>query len=95
MIAPQQNTLLPSESAQKEPLVADSAELKLLASLEAETVRNLNRLLALYPELATADAQVDPRVLIDVQRLAEQHERTTKLFAKFRARLGLPEPSQQ
>jgi hypothetical protein len=30
--------------------------------------------------------------LIDVQRLAAQHERTTQLFASFRKRLGLPDP---
>jgi hypothetical protein len=84
-----------NQQEKKEPLVADSAELKLLASMENDTVRNLTRLLALYPELSTEGAQVDPLVLRDVQRLAEQHERTTRLFAAFRKRLGLPDPTQQ
>jgi hypothetical protein len=82
------------QQPQKDPLVADSAELKLLAALEADTVRSLNRLLALYPELAEEGAEIDPRVLIDVQRLAAQHERTTALFTDFRKRLGLPDPME-
>ena len=79
----------------KEPLVPDSAELKLLAAFEADTVRSLNNLIELYPELAVEGAQVDPRVLNDVQRLAERHERTTALFARFRERLGMPDPTEQ
>ncbi len=55
----------------------------------------MNRLLALYPELTEAGATIDPRVLRDVQRLAEQHERVSKLFQGFREKLGLPEPSEQ
>ncbi|MBK8180721.1 MAG: hypothetical protein IPK67_17875 [Planctomycetes bacterium] len=79
----------------KEPLVADSAEIKLLAARESGTMRSLERLLALYPELSEPGAAVDPRVLQDVQRLAEQHERITVLFASFRKKLGLPDPSEQ
>jgi hypothetical protein len=75
----------------KNRLVPDSAELKLLARMEVEIVDRLNEMLALYPELAAKD--VDPLVLEDIQRLAERHERATKLFAKLRERLGLPDPS--
>jgi hypothetical protein len=84
-----------NQASPKEALVPDDAELKLLAAMELDTVRCLNRLLELYPELADEAQTVDPRVLQDVQRLAERHERTTVLFKKFRERLGLPEPGQQ
>jgi hypothetical protein len=47
------------------------------------------------PELAEAGAEVDPAVLDDVLRLAERHERTSKLFESFRTRLGLPAPTDE
>jgi hypothetical protein len=52
-------------------------------------------LMLINPELAEAGAEVDPTVLDDVLRLAERHERTSKLFESFRTRLGLPAPTDE
>ena len=35
---------------------------------------------------------LDPLLLEDILRLAHRHERTSDLFGRFRARLGLPDP---
>jgi hypothetical protein len=81
------------EQQQKDRLVPDAAELKLLRRLDVDVIERVNRLLDAYPELSTKE--VDPLVLEDIQRLAERHERVTKLFAAFRERLGLPDPTDQ
>jgi hypothetical protein len=77
----------------KPPLVPDVAELKLLRQLEVDTLDAIDRLVLLYPDLERAD--LEPEVLEDILRLAERHERTSKLFQKFRARLGLPGPEDK
>jgi len=73
-------------------LVPDVAELKLLRRMEVETLDRLNRLLLLNPELLESVDEADPALLDEVLRLAERHERTTRLFETFRVRLGLPAP---
>ncbi len=74
-------------------LVPNQAELKLLRRMEIEIQDGIERLLVLYPELSEEDpADVNPLILEDVLRLAVRHERTSDLFARFRARLGLPDP---
>jgi hypothetical protein len=90
----QQQPQQPQQQQQgQEPLVPDVAELKLLRQLEVDTLGSLDRLLALYPELRSAD--VEPEVLEDVLRLAERHDRTTELFKRFRQRLGIEDPEQK
>lgn len=79
----------------KERLVPDTAELRWLASAELETMQALEQIVRLYPELSESGAEIDPRLLTDVQRLAERHERVTRLFEALRKRLGLPDPAQQ
>jgi hypothetical protein len=81
------------EGQQKDPLVPDAAELKLLRQLEVDTLQSIDRLIAVYPELARGEAE--PEALEDVLRLAERHERTTRLFQQFRAKLGLPAPQEK
>jgi hypothetical protein len=81
------------EGQQKDPLVPDAAELKLLRQLEVDTLQSIDRLIAVYPELARGEAE--PEALEDVLRLAERHERTTRLFQQFRAKLGLPPPEEK
>lgn len=81
------------EGQQKDPLVPDAAELKLLRQLEVDTLQSIDRLIAVYPELARGEAE--PEALEDVLRLAERHERTTRLFQQFRAKLGLPAPEEK
>ncbi len=74
-------------------LVPDVAELKLLRRMEVEVLDSIDELLELYPELAAQDAgDLDPLLLEDILRLAHRHERTSELFGRFRARLGLPDP---
>ena len=77
----------------QEPLVPDVAELKLLRQMEVDTLGALDRLMLLYPDLERAN--LEPEVLEDVLRLAERHERTTKLFQQFRQRLGIDGPEDK
>ncbi|MDP6989057.1 MAG: hypothetical protein QF903_06225, partial [Planctomycetota bacterium] len=66
---------------------------KLLRRMEVEVLDSIDELLELYPELAAQDAgDLDPLLLEDILRLAHRHERTSELFGRFRARLGLPDP---
>jgi len=84
-----------NEGGQNQPenrLVPDVAELKLLRTMEVETIDRLDRVLLLHPELAEEGAEVDPRLFDEILRLAERHERTTVLFGTFRERLGIPPP---
>ena len=76
-------------------LVPDVAELKLLRTMEVETIDRLDRVLLLHPELAEEGAEVDARLFDEILRLAERHERTTVLFGTFRERLGLPPPEAE
>ncbi len=78
----------------KNRLVPDSAELKLLRRMEVETLERLDRLVRLNPEISEQGAEVEPGLADDVLRLAERHERTTRLFEAFRRRLGLPDPPE-
>ena len=74
-------------------LVPDVAELKLLRRMEVEVLDSIDELLELFPELADDDVEgLDPLLLEDILRLAHRHERTSDLFGRFRARLGLPDP---
>ena len=81
-----------SDSGNKERLVPDTAELKLLRRLEVDISESLVHLRTLYPELDDPDFEPDPYVLEDILRLAERHERTTRLFTLFRERLNIPDP---
>jgi len=90
----QQNQQQQNQQSQNR-LVPDVAELQLLRRMELETLDRLDRLMLINPELAEAGAEVDPSVLDDVLRLAERHERTSKLFEAFRTRLGLPAPEEE
>jgi hypothetical protein len=89
-------------------LVADAAELKLLRQLEVENLDALEKFKAAHPELAVGakappegsarprpDVEIDPRLLEDLSRLADRHQRTSDLFEKFRKRLGLPDPGSE
>ncbi|MCY3004125.1 MAG: hypothetical protein NTV21_20200, partial [Planctomycetota bacterium] len=87
----QQQQQQQQEGQNQEALVPDSAELKLLRQLEVDTLEGLDRLRLVYPELESGTAE--PEVLEDVLRLAERHERTSRLFAQFRERLGMPPPT--
>ncbi|MFM7295821.1 MAG: hypothetical protein ACKO4Q_01185, partial [Planctomycetota bacterium] len=89
----QQQQQQEEDGQQKDPLVPDAAELKLLRQLEVDTLSAIDRLLVVYPELARGEAE--PEALEDVLRLAERHERTTRLFQQFRAKLGLPAPEEK
>jgi hypothetical protein len=84
----------PDEGGQQEPLVPDSAELKLLRRMEVEVQESVDQLLALHPELRGDVEDVDPDVLRDITRLAQRHEAVTRLFRGMRERLGIdaPEP---
>jgi hypothetical protein len=74
-------------------LVPDVAELKLLRRMELEVLDSIDELLELFPELTDDDVEdLDPLLLEDILRLAHRHERTSDLFGRFRARLGLPDP---
>ncbi len=78
----------------EERLVPDAAELKMLRRLEVETLRSLEELRTLHPELENG-ATIEPLVLEDLARLAYRHQRTAELFQKFRKRLGLPDPEPE
>ncbi|MBM3977226.1 MAG: hypothetical protein FJ299_09580 [Planctomycetes bacterium] len=80
-----------TEEQQKERLIPDVAELKLLRQLELDNASQIERLVRRYPELAQAGSP-DPLVLREIQRLATRHERVTVLFGILRARLNLPDP---
>jgi hypothetical protein len=84
----------PAQDAGQEPLVPDSAELKLLRRMEVEIQESVDQLLALHPELRGDVEEIDPAVLRDITRLAERHESVTRLFRDMRVRLGIdaPEP---
>ncbi|MEM7518634.1 MAG: hypothetical protein AAF368_17140, partial [Planctomycetota bacterium] len=74
-------------------LVPDSGELKLLRRFELDVLQGVEELRILNPELFEEGAEIDPLALEDVARLARRHERTSQLFARFRERLGLPDPN--
>ncbi|MBK7874779.1 MAG: hypothetical protein IPJ77_03350 [Planctomycetes bacterium] len=78
----------------EERLVPDAAELKMLRRLEVETLRSLEELRTLHPELESGGT-IEPLVLEDLARLAYRHQRTAELFQKFRKRLGLPDPEPE
>jgi hypothetical protein len=82
----------PDQPQQKNRLVPDEAELKLLRRLDVDVVDQINDLLKTYPELGKGE--VDPMILESVQRLAERHERVSKLFSQFRERLNIPPPEK-
>jgi hypothetical protein len=75
----------------RQQLVPDTAELKLLARMDLEVQRDIEELVVLYPELSES-GPIDPLLLEEITRLAVRHERTSDLFAQFRERLGLPDP---
>ncbi|MAF66294.1 MAG: hypothetical protein CMJ84_11640 [Planctomycetes bacterium] len=92
--AQQQQQQQQQQSANR--LVPDVAELKLLRRMEVEVLDSIDELLELYPQLAESDPQdLDPLLLEDILRLAHRHERTSGLFGRFRARLGLPDPDEK
>jgi len=79
-------------------LVPDAAELKLLRQLEVENLDALEKFKAAHPELLAGSqegVEADPRVLEDLGRLANRHQRMSDLFGKFRKRLGLPDPEAE
>ena len=72
-------------------LVPSQAELRLLRSMEMDVQSSLQQTLDAYPELIEMDpADVDPLILEDIMRLAERHNRITKLFTQVAAALGVP-----
>jgi hypothetical protein len=73
--------------------VPDVAELKLLRQLEVDTLDQLDRLMLVYPDLESAE--LEPAIQEDILRLAERHERTSRLFTQFRTRLGIPGPKDE
>jgi alpha-ketoglutarate-dependent taurine dioxygenase len=87
----QQQQQQEGQQQSKQALVPDVAELRLLRLMEVDTLDALRRFETLYPDLKPEDA--GPEVLEDLLRLAERHERTTRLFARFRARLGIDGPT--
>ena len=68
-----------------QPLIPDSAELKLLRRMELDLRESVDALRTLYPDLDAAP-ELDPAVLRELTRLAARHERVTELFRDLRAR---------
>ena len=59
--------------------------------MEMDVQSSLQQTLDAYPELIEMDpADVDPLILEDIMRLAERHNRITKLFTQVAAALGVP-----
>ncbi len=79
----------------QEPLVPDSAELKLLRRMEVDLQESVDQLLALHPELRGPVEDLDPDVLRDITRLAGRHEAITVLFRSMRERLGIDAPQAE
>jgi hypothetical protein len=89
----QQQQQQPQDQEQKKRLVPDEAELRLLKHLDVDLIDQVNALLKSNPEIADGKT-ADPIVLEEIQRLADRHERITKLFTQFRERLGVPPPEK-
>ena len=72
-----------------------------LTEAESRLARVTERLAASESRLAVVDRELtegeeaDPRVLEDLGRLANRHQRMSDLFGKFRKRLGLPDPESE
>ncbi len=75
-------------------LVPDVAELKLLRRVGVDVTEEIERLRILHPEIEEG-GEIDPLLLEDIARLGFRHERVSDLFQKFRARLGIPAPSEE
>lgn len=84
----QQQQQQQGEDQQKESLIPDTAELKLLRRMEIRLQKSVELILELNPELGDPEA-VDPFVLRDIERLALQHAKITEQFILMRKRLGL------
>jgi hypothetical protein len=90
----QQGEQQQQQQGEQEPLVPDSAELKLLRRMEVDVQESVDQLLALHPDLGGKVEDIDPEVLRDITRLAARHQSVTRLFRSMRERLGIdaPEP---
>ncbi len=78
---------------QRQTLIPDSAELKLLRRMEIDLQQSVEQMMRLYPELGEdAEVELDPLLLSDVARLAARHQQITELFQSLRERVGIPAP---
>ncbi|HVQ24488.1 MAG TPA: hypothetical protein VMV01_04900, partial [Planctomycetota bacterium] len=83
----------PNPGQDTQPLIPDSAELKLLRRMEVDLRESMDALRTLYPEI-DATQELDPSVLRELTRLAARHERVTELFRDLRTRVGIPAPGE-
>ncbi len=85
----------PQEGENKDSLIPDTAELKLLRRMEISLQDDVLLILQLNPDLAdTPPEDVDRHILRDISRLALRHERITENFSAMRRRIGIPEPEE-
>ena len=76
------------QGEEKQQLVPDVAELKLLQKLETEVLDRIDQVRQLYPQIDEG-GELDPLVRRDLLRLATRSERIHQLFRGMRQRLGI------
>jgi hypothetical protein len=76
------------QGEQKQQLVPDVAELKLLQKMETEVLDRIDQVRELYPQI-DAGEDLDPLIRRDLLRLATRSERIHQLFGAMRTRLGI------
>ena len=76
------------DGQEKQQLVPDVAELKLLQKMETEVLDRIDQVRELYPQI-DAGEDLDPLIRRDLLRLATRSERIHQLFSEMRTRLGI------